>query len=209
MQKRLLVNRASMVQPEHILVVKRDVLLVQISMQQIFALQGIHTGDYEQVVNAIVCNQQFLPRPSVECDAQYKQIVPYLVLMHDNCIFVVQRRADASEQRLAGCMSIGIGGHIRESDVIGGDPFLWAQRELHEEIAGVQVAGHKFVGFINDDSSEVGSVHFGIAYVVQLADSAITINSELKHGQWLTVCTMPAVDRFEPWSRLVLSVLGY
>ena len=54
----------------------------------------------------------------METDPTYKQIIPYLIFTHDNHYFLMQRRAQASEQRLRNKMSLGIGGHLRAEDCV-------------------------------------------------------------------------------------------
>lgn len=190
-------------QNEQILVIERSKLFRSIPVWQGFC--SVH---YTDVVSSVLQNQHFMQRAQAENDPQYKQIIPYVILRHENHLFVVQRRSTASEQRLASKSSLGIGGHLRASDLINNNPFDWARRELHEEINGIHITQSTFFGFINDDSNAVGTVHFGIVYLADLAHRNIKVNSELKHGQWHCVHTMPTYDHFEPWSQLVLSALS-
>ena len=65
------------------------------------------------------CTHASLTRSSqhlVENDPSLKQIIPYVVLMHAERVFLVKRLPAQSEQRLAGMYSIGIGGHINKDD---------------------------------------------------------------------------------------------
>lgn len=188
---------------EHILVVKRTDLF-----QSVPAWQGLCFAYYAEIMSVVLAKRQFILREQAENDDTYKQVIPYVVLRHADSLFVVQRRKTSSEQRLAGLLSLGIGGHIRVSDVVNDHPLDWAQRELSEEISGIHVEQSAFLGFINDDTNAVGRVHFGIVYLIDLSHRMIAINSELKHGQWLPVSTMSTLDHFEPWSQLVLSVMA-
>lgn len=171
------------------------------------ARQGFFVADYDWYAQIIMQHKQFLPRGLVETDESFKQIIPYIVVMHGENIFVVQRRSSASEQRLARLLSVGIGGHIRASDVSSPDIFSWAAREWREEICYDGAYQTTFLGFINDDSNPVGRVHFGAVYLVTLEQPAIAVRSELKTGALTPLRAIVQTSSFEPWSQLVLEHL--
>jgi predicted NUDIX family phosphoesterase len=72
--------------------------------------------------------------------------------------------------------SVGIGGHISDEDHglfssgIGYEEGM--RRELMEEVAVEQVNAPS-VGLINDDSTEVGYVHFGVVHLMQVSDESV------------------------------------
>ena len=100
---------------EHVLVVPRIHLFPH------GAWHGLNRTAIATYMTLIQTHKQFIPRSIAENDPSYKQIIPYLVFMHQDAIFVMQRRSDASEVRLRNKYSIGIGGHIRQEDMKQGN----------------------------------------------------------------------------------------
>lgn len=137
---------------------------------------------------------RFVDRPLAEQTPAWKQWIPYCVLRcqpaprsaeaspvpcvpadQERGILRVQRTKGQSEARLHGSWSIGIGGHVEPEDQVvgtevdGGRFFAQALcRELGEEIqcGDLEIPIPRFLGLINDDSTEVGRVHAGLAYVL-------------------------------------------
>lgn len=129
---------------------------------------------------------RFEPRPVAETTPAWKQWIPYCVLRCDAAepggesgVFLVQRTRGQGEARLHGAWSLGLGGHVEPEDA-GGDQ-NWRQRgadffarsllrELREELDWrlEQMPTPRLIGLINDDSTEVGSVHAGLAYVLDV-----------------------------------------
>ena len=115
----------------------------------------------------------FAPRAAAERDPTLKQIVPYCLVTReterDLEVLVVERLREQGEARLHGLLSLGLGGHVepgdRQADVT--DLFLHAlRRELREElvIPDLERLQPELVGLLNDDSTEVGRVHTGLVY---------------------------------------------
>ena len=83
--------------------------------------------------------QFFLPRPEAENDPRYKQLIPYQLFCCQGRYFVYQRGGGVGEGRLAGRLSIGIGGHINSTDSVGDqltieDYYAALHREREEEL---------------------------------------------------------------------------
>ena len=159
---------------------------------------------------------RFEVRGLMETNEQFKQLIPYIVLRYEDKIFIMQRRDDASEERLKSKMSIGVGGHIRPDDIEDVAQFNlhsldWALRELNEEITGCDTRTARLVGLINDDSTEVGRVHCGVVYDIVLTHDQIAIKDEHKMGTFMSLdqC-FDLYDRMESWGQIVLDQLrGY
>ena len=188
---------------EHILVIPRT---------DFFPHGAWHGLKQEELATHLAIIQeykQFIPRSIAEHDPSYKQIIPYLIFMHKNSIFVMQRRSDASETRLRNKHSIGIGGHVREDDMQHGNSiFDWAQREFHEEVAYSGSITMTPLGILNDDSNAVGQVHAGLVLLINGSSDEISIRSELKGGHLfpLDQC-IDYNDTMESWSKMVLTEL--
>jgi predicted NUDIX family phosphoesterase len=199
-------QNAPMLEPaiEHVLVVPRQVLVPQEGMQGLIAKK-----DFEAEAELILQHGEFLPRPMMEQDPRYKQIIPYLTFIHNGSVFVMQRKATASETRLQSKFSIGIGGHIRSTDITGGDIAQWAKREFAEEISYTGNYTLSALGLINDDSNSVGQVHIGFAYILQGDSNLISINDEHASGILMSKADCLAIyDRMETWSKLVFDAIA-
>jgi predicted NUDIX family phosphoesterase len=187
---------------ELILVVKRETLFPQ------GAWQGIEQKDCAAFAQLIRTHQEFLPRPRMETDPRYKQIIPYLVFTYEDKYFVMQRRANASEQRLQGKLSLGIGGHINAEDLAGATIVEWAQREFSEEVNYQGTYTITPFGVINDDSNDVGRVHLGFVYFLQGNSADISVKSELKSGSLLTLAECKEhYNAMESWSQMIIDAL--
>lgn len=188
---------------EQILVIKRNALF------KMDVWQGLRTDVTEDVLQAIAEHQEFQPRSIMEQDPNYKQIIPYVVFTFENKYFVMQRQAHSSEQRLKNKFSLGIGGHMRQTDLQGATIFDWAQREFNEEVSYCGALKITPLGVLNDDSDLVGQVHLGLVLLIEGDNADITIKSELKSGQLLTLDEITLIaDRLENWSSIVLKALS-
>ena len=119
----------------------------------------------------------FRPRPEVEQDPGFKQLIPYVIFRHgtpgsDECVFQYTRGTGQGEGRLHRKRSVGIGGHISAIDARangGGSPYEEGmRRELDEEVRIDTPYVLRCVGLINDDQSEVGRVHLGVVHLVDV-----------------------------------------
>lgn len=187
---------------ENILVVKRSDLFPS------GAFQGLQKLEDSSWIDTILSKKEFLPRSIMETDPTYKQIIPYLVFMHEGKLFLMQRQAKASETRLQSKFSLGIGGHIREEDIQDADIVAWARREFHEEVVYADDFTVEPLGILNDDSNDVGKVHVGFVYLLRGSSANISVQEELKSGVLLTLneCAM-FYDRMETWSQIVFDAI--
>lgn len=183
---------------ENILVVKTSTLFPA------GAFQGISTHTQE-ILDIINDHKEFNPRPTMEEDFSYKQIIPYLIFKFEDRYFLMQRKSTSSEQRLKNKYSLGIGGHMRQEDLSeGATIFDWAKREFEEE---TDYSGHftiKTLGVLNDDSNAVGQVHLGLVLLLEGDSADIKVRSELKSGQLVTA--QECLDFYhdlESWSQII------
>jgi len=174
--------------------------------------QGFNPAS-DSLVKSFLENPQlfFMQRDLAENDPNYKQLIPYVVFQSPKGFFSYQRGKASSETRLRMLRSLGVGGHIEKEDGdIGQNSYikgLW--RELKEEV-GIDPSNNiQLLGFINDDSNEVGKVHLGIVHLYQLETSDLE-SKELN----LTDCKFSSISKikeeeesFETWSRLLIPFL--
>jgi len=151
-------------------------------------------------------------RGIAEQDPKQKQIIPYMVVNSMGKVLAYWRSVDSGEQRLHGKRSIGFGGHIEASDSgldgMARSPlaafYAGAQRELQEEVKTETPAHARLIGFINDDSNDVGKVHVGVVFSVRAA-GAIPCSEEHSSYAWVSrEEAMANIEDFEIWSRLLI-----
>ena len=155
---------------ENVLVIRRSLF------DQLGAFQGLNF-DLEKYLDAILSRGSnfFIPRPEAESNPDYKQIIPYALLVFQNTVLHYVRGKKAGEQRLIAKGSIGIGGHMNEADesLFAVDEQAYragVEREVNEEIKINTQLEDRIVALLNDDSTEVGRVHLGIVHVFKLAE---------------------------------------
>lgn len=188
---------------EQILVIKRVHLF-----RAAPAWHGLKRVDFDHYVHIIDHKKEFHSRSVMEVDPVYKQIIPYLVFLHNDQLFLMQRKSTASEQRLRNKMTLGIGGHIRKEDMTTNSLSAWAMREFHEEVAYNGSITIESFGVINDDSDDVGKVHIGFVLLLKGDSEAISVKSELKGGTLVSIeeCLQQR-ECMESWSQYVLDEL--
>jgi predicted NUDIX family phosphoesterase len=183
--------------------------------EQLGVFQGF-SADVDRYLPAILDkrNNSFQPRAQAETNPNFKQIIPYVVVTDGKSILHYVRGKKAGEQRLVAKGSIGIGGHINDEDhtlfAFGLQAFQDAvKREVCEELAIQDEFDAKPVGLINDDSTEVGRVHFGVVHVLFRTPEKVK-----KNEQVITQVEFVAIEelkkrreQMETWSQLCLDHL--
>jgi predicted NUDIX family phosphoesterase len=124
------------------------------------------------------------------------------------------RGKKAGEQRLVAKGSIGIGGHINDEDhtlfTVGLQAFQDAvKREVCEELTVQGPFDARPVGLINDDSTEVGRVHFGIVHVLFRTPEKVKKNEQvITQVEFIPIEELKARrEQMESWSQLCLDNL--
>ena len=95
------------------------------------AWYGIRTDDLDVYVEALERDGRYEPRPLMEVDPSFKQVIPYLILRDGERYFLMRRTRAGVDARLHDRYSIGVGGHLNPGDggVLGG-----LRREWREEL---------------------------------------------------------------------------
>jgi predicted NUDIX family phosphoesterase len=194
---------------ENVLVIRRSLF------DQLGSFHGLNF-EPEKYLGALLSrgNNFFLPRAQAENDPTHKQIIPYALIACGGSVLHYVRGKKAGEQRLVAKGSIGIGGHMNDTDE---SLFAWdeqayragVEREVNEEIKIESPFEDRIVALLNDDTTEVGRVHLGVVHVFRLAEpkvqkreAMITNLSFLDHGQLLAIR-----DNLETWSQLCVDSL--
>jgi predicted NUDIX family phosphoesterase len=170
------------------------------------AWYGMRTDDLDGLVEALERDGRYEPRPLMEVDPSFKQVIPYLVLRDDERYFLMRRTRGGVDARLHDRYSIGVGGHLNPGDggVLGG-----LRREWREELVADFEPAFRLVGLLNDDTTEVGAVHLGAVYVADAAGRLVDIRETDKlSGSFAEPHEVAAVaDKLETWSRLCFEFL--
>lgn len=163
---------------------------------------GLVTHGCDAFFEAVAERHFFIDRPTAERSPQYKQIIPYVLIRRGDDYYLLQRTRKQTEGRLHDKLSLGIGGHINPDvpDLIGG-----LQKELEEE---VEVEGDydlTFIGILNDDRTEVGTVHLGAVYVLDVLDGDVRVReTEKMSGRWVARADLgESREAMETWSQIV------
>ena len=163
---------------------------------------GVRADGVEAVLAAARSAGRYLPRAEVERDPGYKQLIPYLVLRDGARYFLMRRTSAGGDARLFERYSIGIGGHVEPGD---GDLLGGLAREWREEIAADFEPRFVPIGLVNDDTTDVGSVHLGVVFVADVAGRSVAIREATKlSGGFADPVAVRAVrSAMETWSQLV------
>ena len=197
------------VQDEKVLVFPRSIF------EQLGIFQGFRT-DVDRYLPIILDkkNNSFQPRTRAETDPTFKQIIPYVVVTDGKSILHYVRGKKAGEKRLVAKGSIGIGGHINDEDhtlfTVGLQAFQDAvKREVCEELTVQGPFDARPVGLINDDSTEVGRVHFGIVHVLFRTPEKVKKNEQvITQVEFIPIEELKVRrEQMESWSQLCLDNL--
>jgi predicted NUDIX family phosphoesterase len=161
-----------------------------------------------RALDYILSNHSFRSRAIVEEDPSFKQIIPYVIVRFDDRYLLLERTSRQTEKRLHGKLSIGIGGHINDTEVAGSHKNILhagLERELEEE---VHIIGQRraldLVGIISDDTTPVGQVHLGLVFILETDSPEFTVNEpDLMTAEWANLGQLrERHDRMETWSQI-------
>lgn len=169
----------------------------------------------EKILLHYANNSIAVRRGDAEQDFTLKQLIPYILLVKNDSIFLYERLSGGGEKRLVGSSSVGVGGHM---NLINNDPYglvnniyVDAERELNEELIlsmPIDVSDSK-IYILNDESNEVGAVHLGAVLMIQVPE---TLEVEVRETEQLSGSFKAFhdidADLLENWSKIVLSELN-
>src|SRR5262249_54104088 len=124
------------------------------------------------------------------------------------------RGKKAGEQRLVAKGSIGIGGHMNETDesLFAMDEAAYrtgVEREVNEEIKIDTPFEDRIVALLNDDPTEVGRVHLGVVHIFKLKEPKVQKREAMITGlSFLTREELIARrESLESWSQICIDAL--
>jgi predicted NUDIX family phosphoesterase len=194
---------------ENVLVIRRSLF------DELGSFQGLNFKP-EKYLKAILSRGSnfFIPRSEAETNPAYKQIIPYALIAFKKTALHYVRGKKAGEQRLVAKGSIGIGGHMNETDesLFAMDEQAYragVEREVNEEIKIDTSFDDRIVALLNDDSTEVGRVHLGIVHIFKLKEPRVQKREAMITGvTFLTKEELVARrESLETWSQICLDSL--
>jgi predicted NUDIX family phosphoesterase len=194
---------------ENVLVIRRSLF------DQLGSFQGLNFEPAKYLKTLLSRgNNFFFPRAQAESDPTYKQIIPYVLLAFENKVLHYVRGKKAGEQRLVAKGSIGIGGHMNETDesLFALDEEAYragVEREVNEEIKINAPFRDQIVALLNDDTTEVGRVHLGIVHIFNLAEQKVEKREAMiTNLTFLTKAELMARrELLETWSQICVDSL--
>ena len=153
---------------------------------------------------------EFRPRHEAEEDPSFQQIIPYVWLHHGGESLLMERLPTQGEARLHHASSIGVGGHINPEPPGPGtllerglDRELREEVDLREPLAAERI---QLRGFINDDATAVGQVHFGVACTVEVPTRVAIREVDKMRGEWVSTESLSSyLERMETWSQFFVA----
>ncbi|MCH1410198.1 hypothetical protein N9406_02910 [Verrucomicrobiales bacterium] len=195
---------------EKVLVISRSLF------DDLGAFQGINL-EPEKYLPSILdpSNNHFLLRDDAEEDPSFKQIIPYAIFRYQDRFLHYVRGGGSGEKRLASKGSIGIGGHINDTDFAAAsldkDTYTnGVEREIDEELSIADGHTQEILGLLNDDSNEVGQVHLGVVHLVTLeSDQVEAGEAVIEELQFLTLGELQErKEQLESWSQICVDGLS-
>lgn len=176
------------------------------------------SGD-EAIVELDAAGVWFGPRPVLEKDESFRQIIPYVVLRCGGNYLTYVRGDTGGESRLHAKISMGFGGHVDLPDMKTDENGLLdlaqtltysVERELQEEIPGIRIISKDWIGLLADNTDHVGRVHVGLIGVWDI--EAVPETSGEDAIAEMTQMTPDEIvankDRLEGWSQALAEYLS-
>ena len=171
--------------------------------------QGLIYGNSD-ALKMIVQKGLFRKRNELEKDPSFKQIIPYAIISNKESFYLFRRTSKQTEKRLHNKFSLGVGGHMNPNDSMEpNEQYLIDElkRELYEEVRllnGCLIEIIEFIGFINDDTIPVGSVHIGLLYNIHVSNKEVYINETDKMtADWIDKSNLTEFyEGMETWTKI-------
>ncbi len=166
-------------------------------------------AERERVLARIREHGFFVERRHAERDPSLKQVIPYALFEREGEVFLMRRLGKGGEARLHGKLSVGVGGHINPVDGAADPLEAGLRREVEEEVEVEGAWEATPAGVLNDDSTAVGAVHFGLVYRVRAPGVVRVREKDALEGSFtpreeVLRLLREERPRFETWSALLL-----
>ena len=198
-----------------IMVVKNDKLFQNTERKTGFYYD--FEADFEK---QILENYEYMVRWKAEENFDYKQPIPYAVVMDENGYVFVYKRwgsdSNAGESRLHSKISIWVGGHIEKEEENSQNPIYdTLLREVEEEldVKKDNIKEIEVLWYINNDEDDVNKVHIWVAYLVHLYNSNFDLlDGEIENGEFVSIDELEKMINsgdydVEAWSKILFDSL--
>lgn len=166
--------------------------------------QAFITENIPHIIDIIIRNHQYVSREYAEYAPEYKQIIPYAILISKAGYFLTKRLKKQTEKRLHGMYSVGLGGHINPQEEMLDDVLMAGmRRELGEEVGLQDFQACDCMGVINDHSADVSNYHIGLLYPIMVNESIQVRETSKMTGRWASQKEVDSLfDEMESWSKI-------
>ncbi|MGC9341081.1 MAG: hypothetical protein ACP5E3_00115 [Bacteroidales bacterium] len=190
---------------ELVFAIPRDELWQLLSYKEIGLIKG-----NRDILNRIVQIGLFKKRSELEEDPSFKQIIPYAIISNKESFYLFRRRSGQREKRLHNKLHLGVGGHMNPGRFNEPDEqYLINEliRELFEEVKLLNdclIEDIEFIGFINDDTIPVSTVHLGLLYNIRISNKDLIINETDKMtADWIDKTDLAEYyEEMETWTKI-------
>lgn len=168
-----------------------------------------HKGD-KDVLTKLLNESFFVYRKFAEYNPKYLQLIPYVLIQHEDSFFTVKRIN--GDERLVGLISVGMGGHINPIDEDDDEKVLTnnIERELKEELF-IDLSKNiscTYEGLLRytDPNDVVSQDHVGVFYLLKTTDGNVRVKETDKmKGQFLPKEEFSSLlERSESWSNILI-----
>ncbi len=160
----------------------------------------------------------FVERERAEVNPNWKQIIPYSIVVYEGRVMLLRRTSRGGEARLHDKLSIGVGGHVNPVDMPASsdaskhtrNPIPAAtRREVAEEELSIDGPYETHtVGILNDDTNPVGAVHVGVVQVIHAQGPVHVREVDQLEGRFVELDELRQLHAdgadLETWSALLL-----
>jgi len=167
-----------------------------------------HTNDefYTKIRNKV----RYIDRDFAEVNESFKQIIPYVLIKHEDEFLILKRLNKSTEKRLINAYTFGVGGHINPIDSLSGlkgkDVIEKGMiREISEEIMIEDLSDIRLVGYIYDDQQDVSRHHLGFVYLAQIKTKKVEVlEKEVLEPQFVKIDALSSyINGKENWAEIV------
>lgn len=157
----------------------------------------------------ILKDSSFLRRGDVEANPEFRQVIAYILIRRNEEYLSYERGKHSGEDRLKNLLSLGIGGHVNRVEHTD-NKYITVKanmcRELDEELKFFSYFNTIISGYINDESNDVGKVHYGVVFTVDtISEHLVARDAAVVNPQFYTKDeVLENYDRYESWSKLLI-----
>jgi predicted NUDIX family phosphoesterase len=175
-------------------------------LDEIGSFQGLRTDIAPYVPRILEAqNTRYVPRSLAEDDPSLKQIIPYVLVRRGDTLLHYVRGKGSGEKRLVARARSGSAARNHRADLFGVADYYETSSGAPRGAIDADLTT-RIVALINDDSTPVGQVHFGVVHECQHGDQHVSRGEPcITDLRFLTMDQLrERRDAMETWSQLSL-----